>query len=64
MFVADCLLEAAKTWRVAGREFQKENDVYFFNSCWFVTTSMMPGGGGNVLAASHFGRLIGASFVI
>ena len=49
---------------IFGREFEKQNDLYILNSAWFVFTSVTPGAGGNVLAATHFGRSVAAVAVI
>ena len=60
----DCRLPNARVWVIFGREFEKQNDLYILNSAWFIFTSVTPGAGGNVLAATHFGRSVAAVAVI
>ena len=45
-------------------EFEKHNDLYILNSAWHIFTSITPGAGGNVIAATHFGRGIAAVSVM
>lgn len=59
-----CQQDNAKNWSLYGEEFEKENDLYFWNSCWFIMTCVTPGAGGNVAVATHFGRLVAAFAVI
>jgi len=59
-----CLKPTARTWSLYGREFDKENDLYYVNSVWFIFTCITPGSGGNVAVATHFGRLVAAVGVI
>jgi len=60
----DCDLPNARVWTIAGKQFTKVNDLYYFNAFWFISTSIMPGGGGNIVAATHFGRLVAALSVM
>ena len=59
-----CLQTNAKVWSLYGRDFEKENDLNIFNSFWFIFTCIMPGSGGNVAVATHFGRCVAAGAVI
>lgn len=60
----DCGQRSARYWTIFGREFEQKNDLYLLNSAWFIFTSVIPGGGGNMLAATHFGRCVAAGCVI
>ena len=60
----DCNLPSAREWSIAGNTFTKVNDLYYFNAFWFVSTSITPGGGGNIVAATHLGRFVAAVSVI
>ena len=59
-----CVRDEAKVWSLYGRDFEKENDLNIFNSFWFIFTCIMPGSGGNVAVATHFGRCVAAGAVI
>jgi len=59
-----CNKHKAKVWSIAGQTFNKENDLHYFNAFWFISTSITPGGGGNILAATHAGRAVAALAVM
>jgi hypothetical protein len=55
-----CQQENAKMWSLFGANFEKQNDLYFWNSCWFIHTCITPGAGGNIAVVTHFGRIVAA----
>lgn len=61
---ADCQKENAKNWDVYGEYFEKENDLNYFNAVWFILTCITPGAGGNIIVATHFGRIVSSASVI
>jgi hypothetical protein len=54
-----CLEESARIWTAADQsKFEKVNDLFLANSCWFIFVTMTTIGYGDVTPSTHVGRFV------